>query len=170
AMNGALTIGTLDGANVEIRDHVGAEHFFLFGEDADGIAALHKNGYRPWELIATMPELTEVLKLIEQGHFSNGDGDLFRPLLENLTGRDPFCVLADFDDYMRAQSEVDQAWADRARWNRSSLLNSARTGYFSSDRSIREYVDQIWKAEPFPVTITCDLEAGPESGAAGGST
>jgi starch phosphorylase len=168
AMNGALTIGTLDGANVEIREHVGAEHFFLFGHTADGIVDLHRQGYRPWELIATMPELAEVLRLIEQGHFSNGDGDLFRPLLENLTGRDPFFVLADFDDYMRVQSEVDAAWADRGRWNRSSLLNTARTGFFSSDRSIREYVSKIWKAEAFPVTITCDLEAGPASGAAGG--
>jgi starch phosphorylase len=168
AMNGALTIGTLDGANVEIREQVGADNFFLFGHTADGIAALHRQGYRPWELIASMPELAEVLRLIEQGHFSNGDGDLFRPLLENLTGRDPFCVLADFDAYMAAQSEVDGAWADRRRWNRTSLLNSARTGYFSSDRSIREYAAQIWKAEPFPVTITCDLEEGPGSGAAGG--
>jgi len=168
AMNGALTIGTLDGANVEIREQVGAEHFFLFGHDADGIAALHRDGYRPWELIGQMPELAEVLKLIEQGHFSNGDGDLFRPLLENLTGRDPFCVLADFDAYMAAQSAVDQAWADRGRWNRSSLLNCARTGFFSSDRSIRDYAERIWKAEAFPVNITCDLEAGPASGAAGG--
>ena len=102
--------------------------------------------------------LAEVLRLIEQGHFSNGDGDLFRPLLENLTGRDPFCVLADFDAYMRAQDEVDLAWADRNRWNRTSLLNTARTGFFSSDRSIRDYVKRIWKAEPFPVTITCELD------------
>ena len=115
-----------------------------------------------------MPELAEVLRLIEQGHFSNGDGDLFRPLLENLTGRDPFFVLADFDDYMRVQDEVDQVWADRRRWNRTSLINSARTGFFSSDRSIRDYVTQIWKAEAFPVTITCDLEAGPGSGVAAG--
>ena len=158
AMNGALTIGTLDGANVEIREQVGAENFFLFGHTADGIADLHQKGYRPWELIGSMPELAEVLRLIEQGHFSNGDGDLFRPLLENLTGRDPFCVLADFDAYMRAQDEVDLAWADRNRWNRTSLLNTARTGFFSSDRSIRDYVKRIWKAEPFPVTITCELD------------
>jgi starch phosphorylase len=157
AMNGALTIGTLDGANVEIREQVGAENFFLFGKTTEEIEAL-RHDYRPWELIPTEPELGEVLKLIEQGHFSHGDGDLFRPLLQNLTGRDPFFVLADFADYMRAQDAVNRTWADRALWNRMSLLNTARTGYFSSDRSIREYADRIWKAEPFPVTITCELD------------
>jgi glycogen/starch/alpha-glucan phosphorylases len=158
AMNGALTVGTLDGANVEIREQVGAENFFLFGKTAEEISALQRLGYKPWDLIGSMPELADVLRLIEQGHFSNGDGELFRPLLQNLTGRDPFFVLADFDDYLRAQAEVDQAWADRQRWNRMSLLNSARTGFFSSDRSIREYAERIWKAEPYPVTITCELD------------
>ena len=158
AMNGALTIGTLDGANVEIREQVGAENFFLFGNTADEITTLHHHGYRPWELIASMPELSDVLRLVEQGHFSNGDGDLFRPLLQNLTGRDPFFVFADFDSYMNAQSEVDRAWADRNRWNRMSLLNSARSGYFSSDRSIRDYATRIWKADPYPVTISCEME------------
>jgi starch phosphorylase len=158
AMNGALTIGTLDGANVEIREQVGADNFFLFGKTADEIAALHRSGYCPWELIPTLPELGEVLRLIEQGHFSNGDSDLFRPLLQNLTGRDPFFVLADFADYLRAQGEVDAAWADRRRWNQMSLLNTARTGFFSSDRSIQEYAERIWKAEAYPITITCDLD------------
>ena len=167
AMNGALTIGTLDGANVEIREQVGPENFFLFGMNETEVADLQAKGYRPWELIPQLPELGEVLKLVEQGHFSNGDGELFRPLLENLTGRDPFCVLADFADYLRVQQQVSAAWADRRNWNRLSLLNSARTGFFSSDRSIREYAERIWKAEAFPVTITCDLAAGPESGAAG---
>ncbi len=158
AMNGALTIGTLDGANVEIREQVGEENFFLFGKTAGEITALHHEGYRPWELINAIPELREVLRLIEQGHFSNGDGEMFRPLLQNLTGNDPFFVLADFHDYLRAQDEVDQAWADRGRWNRMSLLNTARTGFFSSDRSIREYAQRIWQAEEFPVTITCELD------------
>jgi starch phosphorylase len=142
AMNGALTIGTLDGANVEIREQVGAENFFLFGKSTEEISAL-RHGYRPWELIATMPELSQVLRLIEQGHFSNGDGDLFRPLLENLTGRDPFFVLADFQSYLDTQDTVDRTWADRGRWNRMSLLNTARTGFFSSDRSIRDYAKRI---------------------------
>jgi starch phosphorylase len=157
AMNGALTIGTLDGANVEIREQVGAENFFLFGKTTEEINAL-RQAYRPWELITTVPELPQVLRLIEQGHFSNGDCDLFRPLLENLTGRDPFFVLADFQAYLAAQDEVDRVWADRELWNRMSLLNTARSGMFSSDRSIREYAERIWQAEAFPVTITCEPE------------
>jgi starch phosphorylase len=158
AMNGALTIGTLDGANVEIREQVGAENFFLFGKTTDQIAALKEAGYRPWEMIPTLEAMPEVLRLIEQGHFSNGDGEMFRPLLQNLTGDDRFFVLADFADYLRAQAEVSQAWTDRGRWNRMSLLNTARTGFFSSDRSIRDYASRIWKAEPFPVTISCELD------------
>jgi len=158
AMNGALTIGTLDGANVEIREKVGAENFFLFGKSTEEIAALQQGGYRPWELIPTLEAMPEVLRLIEQGHFSNGDGEMFRPLLQNLTGDDRFFVLADFADYLRAQASVAQAWTDRLHWNRMSLLNTARTGFFSSDRSIRDYAQRIWKADPFPVTITCELD------------
>ena len=156
AMNGALTIGTLDGANIEIREQVGADNFFLFGHTTEEIAAL-RHDYRPWERINGQPELAEALRLIEQGHFSNGDGDLFKPLLQNLTGRDPYYVLADFADYLRAQEAVDQAWLDRSRWNRMSVLNTARSGFFSSDRSIHDYASRIWQAEKFPVTITCDL-------------
>jgi starch phosphorylase len=158
AMNGALTIGTLDGANVEIREQVGKENFFLFGHTTEGVEALHAKGYRPWELIGSIPELPEVLRLVEQGHFSHGDTELFRPLLENLTGRDPYFVLADFNDYMRAQDAVSQTWGDRTTWNRMSLLNTARTGFFSSDRSIREYAERIWRAEPYPVTISCEID------------
>ncbi len=158
AMNGALTIGTLDGANVEIREQVGAENFFLFGHTTDGIEDLRAGGYRPWELIASIPELPEALRLVEQGHFSNGDTELFKPLLGNLTGRDPYYVMADFSDYMRAQDAVSQTWSDRTTWNRMSLLNTARTGFFSSDRSIREYAKRIWQAEPFPVTISCVID------------
>jgi glycogen phosphorylase len=158
AMNGSLTIGTLDGANVEIRERVGEENFFLFGKTASQIDALAAEGYFPWELATSVPELPEVLHLVEQGHFSNGDGELFKPLLENLTGHDPFFVLADFADYLRAQASVSAAWADRQQWNRMSLLNTARSGFFSSDRSIREYASRIWKAEPFPVTISCSIE------------
>jgi starch phosphorylase len=160
AMNGALTIGTLDGANVEIREQVGEDNFFLFGKTADQIGDL-RQGYRPWEMINTIPELPEVLRLIEQGHFSHGDGDLFRPLLENLTGRDPYFVLADFQAYLEAQDRVDQAWNDRRRWNQMSLLNTARSGLFSSDRSIEDYAKRIWDAQAFPVSITCDLDQRP---------
>ncbi|WP_216902015.1 glycogen/starch/alpha-glucan phosphorylase [Synechococcus sp. CCY 9618] len=163
-MNGALTIGTLDGANVEIREQVGEDNFYLFGRTTEGIAALRQEGYRPWEWIASTPELAEVLNLIEHGHFSNGDTELFRPLLDNLTGRDPFFVLADFEAYLQAQREVSSAWSDRSRWNRMSLLNTARSGLFSSDRSIREYAERIWRAEEFPVAITCEISDAPAKG------
>ncbi|WP_413295563.1 glycogen/starch/alpha-glucan phosphorylase [Synechococcus sp. MIT S9452] len=155
AMNGALTVGTLDGANVEIREQVGAENFFLFGKTTPEIEALRKSGYRPWELLEELPELQDVLHLVEQGHFSNGDTELFRPLVDNLRGQDPFFVFADFEAYLKAQDEVSSAWANRQHWNRMSLLNSARTGYFSSDRSVREYCDGIWKASAVPVKVTC---------------
>ncbi|HGY5558096.1 MAG: glycogen/starch/alpha-glucan phosphorylase [Prochlorococcus sp.] len=157
AMNGALTIGTLDGANVEIRERVGPENFFLFGKSETEIMELHTKGYRPREIIETLPELAEALRLIGLGHFSNGDGELFRPLLDNLTGFDPFFVMADFADYLRAQNEVNRAWTNRQQWNRMSLLNTARTGFFSSDRSIHEYCESIWNVKPFPVEITCDM-------------
>lgn len=158
ALNGALTIGTLDGANIEIREHVGAENFFLFGKTIEEIAALNQDGYHPWDLIQSVPELAEAIRLIETGHFSNGDGELFRPLLDNLTGSDPFFVIADFVDYLRAQEEVSRAWIDCMHWNRMSLLNAARTGFFSSDRSIREYCQNIWKVGQLKVEITCDAE------------
>jgi starch phosphorylase len=157
-MNGALTIGTLDGANVEIREEVGDDNFFLFGRTTEGIARLRDEGYRPWDHIDASPELREVLNLIEYGHFSNGDTDLFRPLLENLIGHDPFFVLADFKAYLQAQAAVSKAWNDRPLWNRMSLLNTARSGKFSSDRSIRDYAERIWRAEAFPVTITCEID------------
>ncbi len=157
AMNGALTIGTLDGANIEIRDLVGKENFFLFGKTESEIMQLRNNNYQPSEIIKSVPELYEALRLIEVGHFSNGDGELFRPLLNNLTGNDPFFVMADFADYLRAQDNVSRSWTNRFEWNRMSLLNIARSGFFSSDRSIREYCQTIWNVKPLPVEITCDV-------------
>jgi len=156
AMNGALTIGTLDGANVEIRERVGAENFFLFGKTESEIMELRDQGYRPNNFIAASNELQETLKLIEVGHFSNGDSELFRPIINILTGNDPFFVMADFDDYLRAQDEVSQAWKKSKKWNRMALLNTARSGFFSSDRSIREYCQSIWKVKPLPVEISCE--------------
>jgi starch phosphorylase len=145
-MNGALTIGTLDGANVEIRDQVGKDHFFLFGRTTDEIQTLSSD-YQPWEWLDTVPWLREALQLIEHGHFSGGDPELFKPLVENLVGRDPFFVLADLGDYCRAQDEVSALWRDQTGWQGSSILNSARSGFFSSDRSIRTYAEQIWNVK-----------------------
>ena len=141
-MNGALTIGTLDGANVEIRDLVGEENFFLFGRTESEITDLKKNYYDPQHYIGT--EVGEALHLIECGHFSGGDRELFLPLIDNLRYHDPFYVMADFEDYINAQDKVSQAWTNRDSWNRMSLLNIARSGFFSSDRSIRDYCDRIW--------------------------
>ena len=156
AMNGALTIGTLDGANVEIRERVGAENFFLFGKTESEIMELRDQGYRPNHFISKSNELQETLKLIEVGHFSNGDSELFKPIINILTGNDPFFVMADFDDYLRAQDEVSMAWKKSPQWNRMALLNTARSGFFSSDRSIREYCQSIWKVKPLPVEISCE--------------
>ena len=157
AMNGALTIGTLDGANIEIRERVGEENFFLFGKTESEIMELRNNGYNPQDYIQSFPELSEALRLIKLGHFSNGDSELFSPILHNLTGTDPFFVMADFADYVKVQEDVSRAWTNRKEWNRMSLLNTARSGFFSSDRSIREYCESIWDVKQLPVEITCDV-------------
>ncbi len=141
-MNGALTIGTLDGANVEIRDLVGEENFFLFGKTESEITELKRNYYDPQHYIGT--ELGEALHLIECGHFSGGDRDIFVPLIDNLCYHDPFFVMADFEDYIRTQDEVSAQWKKRDEWNHKSLINIARSGFFSSDRSIRDYCSKIW--------------------------
>ncbi len=153
SMNGALTIGTLDGANVEIREEVGEDNFFVFGMDAAQVARVQAEGYRPWEIYREQSELKSAIDLICGGLFSHGDTELFRPLTEKLIQHDPFMVLADYRAYVTCQSEVAHAYRDSARWNRMSILNVARIGKFSSDRSIREYCERIWKVKPVPVEI-----------------
>jgi starch phosphorylase len=152
-MNGALTIGTLDGANVEIREEVGDQNFFLFGLTADQVEQIHRDGYRPADCVNANEELREVLDLIADGHFSRGDRNMFRPLIENLRQTDPFLVLADYADYVARQEDVSAAWQDTRRWTRMSILNTARAGKFSSDRAIREYCEQIWKILPVSVDL-----------------
>ena len=146
SMNGALTIGTLDGANVEIREEVGSENFFLFGLTADEVVRLKTHGYHPIECYHTQPELREVLDLIRNGYFSRGDTELFRPLVDGLLYHDPFMVLADFASYADCQMQVNQAYKDREHWVHMSIMNAARSGKFSSDRTIREYAETIWRA------------------------
>lgn len=153
AMNGALTIGTLDGANVEIREEAGAENFFLFGLTAPEVAALKSRGYRPRDYYDTNPQLREVIDLIQQGVFSHGDRELFRPLVDSLLYHDPYLLFADYADYLDRQAEVSCAFQDTERWTRMSILNAARMGKFSSDRSIRDYCNQVWKVQPVPVTL-----------------
>jgi starch phosphorylase len=148
AMNGALTIGTLDGANIEIRDAVGPENFFLFGLNAAEVAATKAAGYRPRGLYEANPELREAIDLIAAGEFSNGDRELFRPLLESLLIRDEYLLFADYQPYIDCQQRVSEAYRDQENWTRMSILNCARVGRFSSDRSIREYCRDIWHVEP----------------------
>ncbi|MCB1292515.1 MAG: glycogen/starch/alpha-glucan phosphorylase, partial [Mycobacterium sp.] len=150
-MNGALTIGTLDGANVEMREEAGAENFFLFGLTVDDVHELLAKGYRPRDYLAGNPELAAAIGLISRGAFSGGDTEVFAPLVSNLVDHDPFLVLADYGDYIRCQGEVDRTWREPKRWARMSILNTARSGKFSSDRSIAEYCDEIWNVQP--VTI-----------------
>jgi starch phosphorylase len=155
ALNGAVTIGTLDGANIEIRDRVGHENFFLFGHTAEQLDNLNRSGYHPMPWLENDPLAREAIDLIGSGHFSEGDRELFHPLLANLCNSDPFRVMADLADYRRAQDEVDQAWREQDQpktpWLRMSVLNTARCGHFSSDRSIREYAERIWNVAPVPV-------------------
>jgi starch phosphorylase len=148
ALNGALTIGTLDGANIEIRELVGADNMFIFGLTADEVRDRRANGYHPRaELVAT-PALAGVIEAITAGAFSPDDPQRFRPLVEHLVGHDYFMVLADFAAYADAQREVEEAYRDRASWFRRAILNTAHVGWFSSDRAIRDYASQIWQALP----------------------
>jgi starch phosphorylase len=148
AMNGALTIGTLDGANVEIRDAVGPENFFLFGLTAAEVERLKIRGYAPREFYESNSELREAIDLISSGFFSNGDRALFQPLVESLITRDDYMLLADYQAYVECQQSVSRAYSDQSAWTRMSILNCARIGRFSSDRSIREYCRDIWNVRP----------------------
>jgi len=150
-MNGALTIGTLDGANVEIREEAGEENFFLFGLSAAEVERVKRDGYRPASYLENNPELANALESIGSGHFSQGDREVFKPLIENLVHSDPFLVLADYAAYIACQERVSAAWHDSERWTSMSILNTARSGKFTSDRSIREYCDEIWGVRPLAV-------------------
>jgi starch phosphorylase len=150
-LNGALTIGTLDGANVEIREEAGADNFFLFGLTADEVERVKREGYRPAAYADSDAELRTVLDLIAEGRFSRGDREMFRPLVEDLLQSDPFLVLADYADYVACQDRVSAAWKDPGHWARMSILNTARAGKFSSDRAIREYCDTIWNVRPVKI-------------------
>jgi starch phosphorylase len=154
AMNGALTIGTLDGANVEIREEVGPENFFLFGLTAEQVQEMKAQGYSPSGLYASNQQLRDVIELIRGGHFSPGEPDLFRPLLDELTSHDEYMLFADFQSYTDCQEKVATAYRDRESWTRMSILNTARMGKFSSDRAIREYCRDIWKAECVKVDMS----------------
>ncbi len=148
ALNGALTIGTLDGANIEIRDHVGAENVFIFGLTAEEVAA-RRPGYQPRRELDANPELKRTLDLIESGFFSPARPDDAKPVVTRLlSDGEPFLVLADFAAYVRAQDQVDALYASEDEWSHKAIVNCLNMGYFSSDRSIREYADRIWAVKP----------------------
>lgn len=153
ALNGALTIGTLDGANIEIRNAVGAENFFLFGHTVQEISEIRSRGYNPRDYLAKDHVLQSVLEALASGLFSEGDKQLFLPILDSLYSYDPYFTVADFSSYRRAQAEVSATFKDRSRWNKMSILNVARMGFFSSDRTISEYVRDIWHVRPIDAAL-----------------
>lgn len=153
AMNGALTIGTLDGANIEIREEAGAENFFLFGLTAEEVYAKKAEGYDPMEYYQNNQELQGVLNRIAKGDFSHGDEKLFKPIVDSLIYHDPYMLLADYQAYADCQDKVAEAYKNQDKWTEMSILNSARMGKFSSDRTIREYCSEIWGVEPVKIEI-----------------
>jgi starch phosphorylase len=151
ALNGALTIGTLDGANVEIREEVGADNFFLFGLTTEQVAACKAVGHNPWHYYDTNPELKRVIDVIASGRFCPEDPNLFLPLLDSLLVDDPYMVMADYAAYIQCQEHVSRCYEDQDRWVRMSILNAARIGKFSADRTIADYARDIWHVQPVPV-------------------
>ena len=153
ALNGALTIGTLDGANVEIREQVGAENFFLFGLTVEEVTQIRAKGYRPRSFYEQNRDLHTVLDLIGSGMLSPSNRTLFHPLLGNLVEHDHFLVMADYQHYIDCQDRVSKVWTDQEQWAKMSILNVARMGMFSSDRAIKEYCEDIWHVKPVPVEL-----------------
>jgi starch phosphorylase len=154
AMNGALTIGTLDGANIELRQAVGEENFFLFGLKADEVSTLKESGYRPWDYYRTNAELQAAIALMASGYFCPNTPDLFCPLVEELLQKDEYLLLADYQSYLDCQERVANAYRNRKNWTQMSVLNVARCGKFSSDRTILDYCEGIWHVQSVPVEQT----------------
>ena len=151
ALNGALTVGTLDGANVEIRERVGEENFFLFGLTAKDVFALKENSYHPRDYYMRNPALRNVIDSVAQGQFSDGDTEIFRPIVDSLLNRDEYLLLADFQSYIECSERAAVAYQDPDQWTQMAILNTARCGFFSSDRSIQQYCEEIWRAQPVSV-------------------
>jgi glycogen phosphorylase len=153
ALNGALTIGTMDGANIEIHQEVGEDNIFIFGMRTNEVMDLRRRGYNPREFIDRSPELKAVMQLLETSYFSPHDAGTFRPIYDSLLTEDRYMIMADFDSYIQAQREVDKAYLDKHRWARMSILNVAHMGMFSSDRTIKQYNDEIWHADPVEISL-----------------
>jgi starch phosphorylase len=152
ALNGALTIGTLDGANIEIREEVGEDNIFIFGLTAKGVASLQQQGYHSWDYYHANEELKQVLDMIASGYFLPSEPSIFQPIVDSLTyGNDNFMLLADYEDYIACQQRVDSLYKNQEEWTRKAILNVANIGKFSSDRSIQEYADEIWNLKPIQI-------------------
>ena len=152
ALNGALTVGTLDGANIEIRDRVGTGNFFLFGLTADQAVAIRQGGYSPRAACEGDAELKAAIDALTSGIFSGGDRDAVELVLSSILNWDEYLVLADYRSYIDCHDQaVGPAWADQDQWTRMSILNTARSGFFSSDRTVRDYNRDIWHTDPVPV-------------------
>ncbi len=151
ALNGAVTIGTLDGANIEIKDAVGDENIFIFGLQADEVERRRREGHNPHHYLEKNEELRTVIDMIANGTFSHGDSDTFKPLIESLFNNDHYMILADFDAYIECQEKVNRAFKDVDHWTRMSILNTAYMGYFSSDRTIKQYAEEIWNVKPVSI-------------------
>ncbi|MDJ0626417.1 MAG: glycogen/starch/alpha-glucan phosphorylase [Candidatus Caenarcaniphilales bacterium] len=147
AMNGALTVGTLDGANIEILEAVGEENIFIFGLKAEQVFALNENGYNPMDYYHANQELKEVIDAIANGVFSQGDREIYKPIIDSLIYRDEYKLMIDFSSYLECQSRIAEVFKDKNRWTKMSILNAARMGYFSSDRTIQDYCDDIWNVK-----------------------
>jgi starch phosphorylase len=156
ALNGALTIGTLDGANIEIKEEVGDENIFIFGLKADEVLNLKKNGYNPREYYEKNANLKKVIDMIANGFFSPWNPQLFKPIIDSLMNTDNFMLFADFEAYIRCQSVVSQNFLNPEDWTRKSILNVASTGKFSSDRAIAEYAKDIWNVKSVPIEIEAE--------------
>ncbi|NES25136.1 MAG: glycogen/starch/alpha-glucan phosphorylase, partial [Symploca sp. SIO3E6] len=160
AMNGAMTIGTLDGANIEIREEAGAENFFLFGLTASEVQEMKANGYNPMDYYNGNGELKTVIDNIAHGYFSHGDTELFKPIVDSLLYQDQYMLLADYQAYIDCQQKVSQAYQDQEYWTRMSIINAANMGKFSSDRTIQEYCEQIWKVKPVKIELEDYVQGG----------
>jgi starch phosphorylase len=154
ALNGAITIGTLDGANVEIAREVGDENIFIFGNTVEQVTKLRRDGYDPSAIYRDNPDVAEVLDLLSGDYFNPTESGIYQPIIDSLLHKDYYLLLSDFADYCRAHRELDEAYLDRGRWNRMALSNIAKVGIFSSDRTIKDYARDIWRLESYPVEIT----------------
>jgi starch phosphorylase len=152
SLNGALTVGTLDGANIEIMEEVGRDNIFIFGLTAPEVSGLKKAGYQPYSYYFGNPELKQAIDMIGSGSFSAEDSHLFKPIVDTLLGLDHYLLLADYSSYVACQDEVDKLYLQPHEWARTSILNTAAMGKFSSDRTIAEYARDIWDIRPETVS------------------